>query len=145
VLVAEWLAPDGRVAQHLPGFEARPQQSEMAAAVAAAFAGPRHLAVEAGTGVGKTFAYLLPAIEQIVQNKRRVIVSTHTIALQEQLIQKDVPFLQAALGVSFKAELVKGRNNYLSLRRLKGASTRQKALFENMYLRRALHAIEDWA
>ncbi|HPM23382.1 MAG TPA: helicase C-terminal domain-containing protein [Phycisphaerae bacterium] len=145
MLVAEWLAPDGRVAQHLPGFEARPQQSEMAAAVAAAFAGPRHLAVEAGTGVGKTFAYLLPAIEQIVQHKRRVIVSTHTIALQEQLIQKDVPFLQAALGVSFKAELVKGRNNYLSLRRLKGASTRQKALFENMYLRRALHAVEDWA
>ncbi|MCK4343001.1 MAG: DEAD/DEAH box helicase [Phycisphaerae bacterium] len=117
----------------------------MATAIARAFEAEKHLAVEAGTGVGKTFAYLLPAIEQIVQHKRRVVVSTHTIALQEQLIHKDIPFLQKTLGQSFKAELVKGRHNYLSLRRLKGASTRQESWFANMYLRNALHAVEDWA
>jgi len=145
VLVAEWLAEGGPIARQLPGFEVRPQQAVMAAAVARALSEERHLAVEAGTGIGKTFAYLLPAIEQILTNKRRVVVSTHTIALQEQLINKDVPFLREALGASFKAELVKGRNNYFSLRRLKGASERAKTLFPNMFPRRALHAIEDWA
>jgi ATP-dependent DNA helicase DinG len=145
VLVTDWLAPDGCVAQRLPGYELRPQQRDMAVAVAAAFEGRRHLAIEAGTGVGKTFAYLLPAIDQIVRNKKRVVVSTHTIALQEQLIHKDVPFLQAALGVEFKAELVKGRQNYLSLRRLKGTSGRQKGLFVGRALRDALHQVEDWA
>ena len=145
MLVADWLAEDGRIAERLPGFEMRPQQCEMAEAIASAFSKERHLAVEAGTGIGKTFAYLLPAIEQIIQHKRRVIVSTHTIALQEQLIHKDVPFLQAALGESFKAELVKGRHNYLSLRRLKGASTRQRSVLPNMFLRNALHVVEDWA
>jgi ATP-dependent DNA helicase DinG len=145
VRVVDWLAPEGRIAQHLPGYEVRTEQREMAAAVAQALDEGRHLAVEAGTGIGKTFAYLLPAIEQIVQHKRRVVVSTHTIALQEQLIHKDIPFLQQALGESFTAELVKGRHNYLSLRRLKGASTRQKTLLTNLSAREALHAIEDWA
>ena len=145
MLVAEWLADNGRIAARLPGFEARPQQREMAEAIARALEQDKHLAVEAGTGVGKTFAYLLPAIEQVVRNKRRVVVSTHTIALQEQLIHKDIPFLQEALGEPFKAELVKGRNNYLSLRRLKGTSTRQQSLLPNMFQRNALHAIEDWA
>lgn len=145
MLGTDWLTDDGCIARHLPGFEARPQQREMADAVARAFADGHHLAVEAGTGVGKTFAYLLPAIEQVVEHKRRVVISTHTIALQEQLIHKDIPFLQNALDVPFSAELVKGRHNYLSLRRLKGASSRQKTVFPNMYLRRALHAIEDWA
>jgi ATP-dependent DNA helicase DinG len=145
MLVADWLAEDGRIARCLPGFEPRPQQAEMAAAVTRAFETPRHLAVEAGTGIGKTFAYLLPAIEQILQNKRRVVVSTHTIALQEQLIHKDVPFLQNALGEPFRAELVKGRTNYLSLRRLKGASEKQRSLFRSPRVRSALHGLEDWA
>ncbi len=74
--VLDWLAPGGRIAQHLPGYEVRAEQRTMAAAVAQALDEGRHLAVEAGTGVGKTFAYLLPAIEQIVQHKRRVVVST---------------------------------------------------------------------
>ena len=101
--------------------------------------------MEAGTGVGKTFAYLLPAIDQIVTNKKRVVISTHTIALQEQLIHKDIPFLREALGINFSAELVKGRTNYVSLRRLKQASERQKSLFAGARLQEALHAIEDWA
>ncbi len=145
MLVTDWLASDGQIARQLPGFESRPQQIEMATAIARAFGAKRHLAVEAGTGVGKTFAYLLPAIEQIVQGKRRVVISTHTIALQEQLIEKDIPFLHEALGVKFKAELVKGRRNYLSLRRLKGASSQHGALLPNMFQRDALHMIEDWA
>ncbi len=145
MLVREWLAPGGRIARRLPGFEPRPQQVAMAEAVAAAFRAGRHLAVEAGTGVGKTFAYLLPAIEQILAHGRRVVVSTHTIALQEQLIRKDVPFLQEALGEPFRAELVKGRQNYVSLRRLKGLSEKQNTLLPNLFLRDALHAVEDWA
>ena len=151
-LVERWLAPDGPVARGLETFELRPQQVEMARAVAAALAEPHHLAVEAGTGVGKTFAYLLPAIAEITQNKRRVVVSTHTIALQEQLMQKDIPFLQRVLGesaaplpVAFRAELVKGRNNYLSLRRLKSASRRTNTLLANPEQRAALRLIEEWA
>ncbi|HUU90934.1 MAG TPA: helicase, partial [Phycisphaerae bacterium] len=73
------LAPDGLVAKCLPGYEHRPQQLEMAAAVDAAFAGGRHLVVEAGTGVGKSFAYLVPAIREAVREQRRVVVSTYTI------------------------------------------------------------------
>ncbi|NLG42201.1 MAG: DEAD/DEAH box helicase, partial [Phycisphaerae bacterium] len=143
--LAEWLQPDGPIARRLPGFEIRPQQRQMSDAIAAAFMQSRHLAVEAGTGVGKTFAYLLPAIDQIVTNKKRVVISTHTIALQEQLIHKDIPFLREALGINFSAELVKGRTNYVSLRRLKQASERQKSLFAGGRLQEALHAIEDWA
>jgi len=146
-----WLSPDGPIAAALPAYELRPQQQEMAAAIEGAFADARHLAVEAGTGVGKTFAYLLPAIAQVVQAvgeqaaPRRVLISTHTIALQEQLVFKDLPFLREALGVSFSYELVKGRNNYLSLRRLKQTSGRQKSLFPSGTQRAALRAIEDWA
>jgi len=145
VPAADWLAPDGLVAARLPGYEARPQQLEMVAAVERAFETNRHLAVEAGTGVGKTFAYLLPAIDQIARHKRQVVISTHTIALQEQLIQKDIPFLHQTLGIDFRAELVKGRNNYLSLRRLQVASRRQESLFADLPTRQALHTIEDWA
>lgn len=142
---SRWLGHDGCIAEHLPGFEIRPQQQQMAEAVSRAFAKSCHLAVEAGTGVGKTFAYLLPAIDQALSNKCRVVISTHTIALQEQLISKDIPFLQKALGRPFSAELVKGRGNYVSLRRLKRASERQKSLFVNKTLLSALHAVEDWA
>jgi ATP-dependent DNA helicase DinG len=145
MLVADWLAPDGPVARSLSGFEPRPQQNEMAEAATRAFDEGRHLAVEAGTGVGKTFAYLLPAIDQVIRNKRRVVISTHTIALQEQLIHKDIPFLQEALDVEFSAELVKGRSNYVGLRRLKQASARQKSLFGSSANLKVLHALEDWA
>jgi len=152
VIVTDWFTPDGPLARRLPAFEVRPQQQAMAEAVAAAFEQGRHLAVEAGTGVGKTFAYLLPAIEQVLRREEavrasapRIVVSTRTIALQEQLIDKDIPFLQSALDESFNAELVKGRNNYVCLRRLKQASERQNTLFPNKPLLRVLHAIEDWA
>jgi ATP-dependent DNA helicase DinG len=126
--VEAWLAPAGPIAARLPDYELRPQQLEMAVAIAAAFADGEHLAVEAGTGVGKTFAYLLPAIAQVQEHRRRVVISTHTIALQEQLFNKDIPFLREALDVPFQAELMKGRTNYVGLRRLKQASEKQKNL-----------------
>ena len=133
------------IARALPRPEARPQQIEMAQAVADTMADRRHLLVEAGTGVGKSFAYLLPAIDRILSHDERIVVSTHTITLQEQLIEKDIPALRTVFEKPFKAVLVKGRSNYLGLRRLKQASRRQQALFPNQRTLRQLHQIEDWA
>ena len=101
----------------------------MAGAVARAIEQPGHLVVEAGTGVGKSFAYLVPAIQAAVALKKKVVVSTHTIALQEQLIGKDIPFLRSVMGQEFSAVLVKGRSNYISLRRLDVAIQNQLGLF----------------
>ena len=92
------LGPDGAIARRLSNYEARPQQLDMAAAVADAIAARRHLMVEAGTGVGKSFAYLIPAIQAAAADKEhRVVISTHTISLQEQLVRKDIPFLQSVM------------------------------------------------
>lgn len=99
-------------------YEVRPQQRQMALGVADAIEEGCHLAVEAGTGVGKSFAYLVPLILHALREKVQTVVSTHTISLQEQLMFKDVPFLKQHLGADFKAVLVKGRGNYLCLRRL---------------------------
>jgi ATP-dependent DNA helicase DinG len=139
------LAKGGRVAQRLPGYEIRPQQLEMAEAVAAAFKSEKHLLVEAGTGVGKSFAYLVPAIEQVTRAGGRVVISTHTIALQEQLVGKDIPFLRSVFPDEFSAVLVKGRSNYLGLRRLARASARQAQLFSSKKQRSELWKIEEWA
>src|SRR5207248_4384572 len=100
--IASILGPDGAIAGRLKNYEARPQQLAMADAVAEAIAEKRHLMVEAGTGVGKSFAYLVPAIlTALADKKRRIVVSTHTISLQEQLIHKDIPFLQKAMPSEF--------------------------------------------
>ena len=142
---AELLGQEGLVARHLPNYELRPQQLEMARAVAEALDTPGHLLIEAGTGVGKSFAYLLPAIERTTQYDQRVVISTHTIALQEQLFNKDIPFLQEALPQKFSAVLVKGRSNYLCLRRLVQASRRERTLFDTDRQLAELRAIQDWA
>ena len=163
------LASDGPIARRLgKQFELRPQQSAMIDAVSKTLSGGGKLLVEAGTGVGKSFAYLLPAVEQIVNSgggkvsvdpfaddppdtttstgrRKRVIISTHTIALQEQLIQKDIPLIQAVIGDEFSAVLVKGRGNYVSLRRLKQASEKAFTLFNDPQSLQSLYAIEDWA
>lgn len=143
------LGEGGPVAALLgPSYEAREQQLRMGDAVARAMDDRRVLLVEAGTGVGKSFGYLAPSIERIVRFGERVVVATNTIALQEQLLHKDIPVLQraaATLGAEFKAVLVKGRGNYLSVRRLKLASERQDRLFADAPARRSLHVIEDWA
>ncbi|MFH0909397.1 MAG: helicase C-terminal domain-containing protein [bacterium] len=99
-------------------YEHRPQQETMATAVADAIDREKHLVVEAGTGVGKSYAYLLPVLFFALREKKQVIVSTYTISLQEQLIYKDIPFIREKLGLDFKAVMVKGQSNYLCLRRL---------------------------
>src|SRR5436853_2070320 len=116
--VTSILGPKGVIARHLAGYEPRAQQLEMAGAVADAIASRHHLMIEAGTGVGKSFAYLVPAILAALEKPNpRIVVATHTISLQEQLVGKDIPFLQSVLPTEFRALLVKGRSNYLSLRR----------------------------
>jgi ATP-dependent DNA helicase DinG len=140
------LGRDGVIAQRLPGYEPRPQQLEMAHAVADAIAGKRPLMVEAGTGVGKSFAYLVPAILAATGQKDfRIVVSTHTISLQEQLVRKDIPFLQSVMPQPFTATLVKGRSNYLSLRRLRGAQQRSLALFAEPSAVAQLNQVGRWA
>jgi ATP-dependent DNA helicase DinG len=123
------LGPGGAIARRLPRYEARTEQIQMATAVGEAIEGKHHLMVEAGTGVGKSFAYLVPAILAAVEQKKKVVVSTHTISLQEQLLEKDLPFLRAVMPQEFSAVLVKGRSNYVSLRRLEAASARATATF----------------
>ena len=113
--IADILAPGGLVSQKLDSYEERPEQLEMSEAVHDAFRDNQHLIVEAGTGVGKSFAYLAPAILSAVKDTRRTIISTHTIALQEQLIRRDLPFLTSTLeghlDGDFSAVLGKRRNN----------------------------------
>ncbi len=139
------LSPDGAIARRLDGFESRPQQVEMAALVGRAMEQKGHLLVEAGTGVGKSFAYLVPAIKRIVEHNERVVVVTNTINLQEQLVEKDIPLLNAVIPHEFSAVLVKGRGNYLSMRRLRLAIERQDRLVADDDARHSLHLIEDWA
>jgi len=143
--VSSILGKDGAIARRLGElYEYRPEQIEMAQAVLAALAEPRHLMVEAGTGVGKSFAYLLPAIDFAVKHKKRIVVSTHTISLQEQLIEKDIPLLRSVYPDEFTAVLVKGRSNYLCKRRLEQARGWQRALFDQPKQIESLHAIERW-
>lgn len=119
---------DGPLAR-IPGFEKRPQQEEMARAIATALEEEKHLVVEAGTGVGKSLAYLIPALLAAQKEGRKAIISTHTITLQEQLLYKDIPLLEKILGISCDAVLLKGRQNYLCPARLERALQHGNDLF----------------
>ena len=157
ISVEDVLGPSGRIARRLPHFEQRPQQLEMALKVFEALFEGRRLLAEAGTGVGKSFAYLVPAIlhaaagsvdakgDEVALAQKRVVISTHTISLQEQLLAKDVPFLRSVLPIEFTAVLCKGRNHYLSLRRLQGAMERSNNLFNSQEEVDQLKRIGDWA
>ncbi len=139
--------PGGALANAAAGdfeYEARPQQVEMARAVSDALESGRPLIVEAGTGVGKSLAYLVPLILHAKRANLRAMVSTHTISLQEQLVGKDLPLLKDRLGTAFRAVLVKGRANYLCLRRLARARTHQRELFGEG-LGEELERIRAWA
>ncbi|MGD0259581.1 MAG: ATP-dependent DNA helicase [Verrucomicrobiota bacterium] len=126
-------------------FEFRPQQQEMAVAVAQALANGEHLAVEAGTGVGKSLAYLVPAILYAVAKKKKAVVCTHTINLQEQLTQKDLPMLgQILLPVKFSFTMLKGRANYLCTRRLQKAIQQAGNLFTSSEAEE-LQRIYEWS
>jgi len=125
-------------------FEFRPQQQEMAAAVARVLEEERHLVVEAGTGVGKSLAYLTPAILFAIEQHKKAIVSTHTINLQEQLLYKDIPILKKILPIEFEAALMKGRQNYLCPRRLERALQQQNELFTGPE-QNELTRLAEWA
>ena len=136
--VASAFAPGGPIARALPGFEARPGQLEMAHAVAGVFTDEGILLAEAGTGTGKTLAYLVPAI----LSGERVLVSTGTKNLQEQIFFKDIPVLQQSLGVKFSATYMKGRSNYLCLHRFE--SFRDSPAFRTRDDTHHVNLIEAW-
>jgi ATP-dependent DNA helicase DinG len=141
--IEEVLSADGLIARSFSGYEFRPQQVQMACAIKDAFVDRRHLVTEAGTGVGKSFAYLVPAIELLCRKPAKVLISTFTITLQEQLINKDIPFLAESLPQTFTAVLAKGRGNYLCRRRLEFALRRQATMFDE--LGSTLAVIRQWA
>jgi ATP-dependent DNA helicase DinG len=166
--LATLLAPGGALAVAMEqvmgvGYEVRPQQAQMCEAVALAMQTRSHVLAEAGTGTGKSLAYLLPAALRCVLYGERVVVSTHTISLQEQILNKDLPVVERVIKLlaergqlpepatedgkvrELKGVLVKGRGNYVSVRRLKLASERQDRLFADPASKRSLHVIEDWA
>ena len=131
--VEEIFSPNG-ILSRAKNFEFRPQQQQMAVAVARALQNREHLAVEAGTGVGKSLAYLIPAILFAISESKKAVVSTHTINLQEQLTEKDLPMLSNVLGalpvpVKFTFTMLKGRANYLCTRRLQKAMQQSGNLF----------------
>ena len=116
--VAAILGESGIIARKLQNYEYRPEQLKMAEAVAVAIQDERHLVVEAGTGIGKSLAYLVPFIIYAVDNDKRIIISTNTKTLQNQLYKKDMPFLRKSLEMQFNYALCLGSENYLCRRRL---------------------------
>lgn len=116
--VGEWFKPDGEFHRAMPGYEYRAEQYEMSSAVAEAFSSQRHLVVEAGTGTGKTMAYLVPAVLWSLANKVPVVISTNTKNLQEQIYHKDLPVISRIIRTPFKSAIIKGRSNYICLQRL---------------------------
>ena len=127
-----------------PDFEFRPEQQQMAAAVGRALENHESLVVEAGTGVGKSLAYLLPAMRHALDTGRKAIISTHTINLQEQLLRKDLPLVRKLVDQPFEAVLLKGRGNYLCPARLNRAMQQSGDLFSTSETDE-LRAIRDWA
>ena len=146
--VGQIFSPSG-ILSKASNFEFRPQQQQMAVAVARALQNRGHLAVEAGTGVGKSLAYLIPAILFAVAQKKKAVVSTHTINLQEQLTEKDLPMLAAVLDslpdpVKFNFTMLKGRANYLCTRRLQKAMQQSGNLFTSSEAEE-LKRIYEWS
>src|ERR1700690_1003257 len=146
--VEDIFSPTG-ILSKAKNFEFRPQQQQMAVAVARALQNREHLAVEAGTGVGKSLAYLIPSILFAVTQKKKAVVSTHTINLQEQLTEKDLPMLAQILGalavpVKFSFSMLKGRANYLCTRRLQKAMQQSGNLFTSSEAEE-LQRIYEWS
>ena len=148
--VHDILGPDGSIARRLTNYEHRQQQLDMADAVSLALKEKKHLLCEAGTGVGKSFGYLVPAIlaataENADGKLNRVVVSTHTISLQEQLLLKDLPILNSVIPREFTVSLIKGRGNYISLRRLRRAVDRSRQLLHDDTELSQLRQIAKWS
>jgi len=157
------LGPGGSISRRISNYEHRREQLQMAQAVTKALSDRKHLIVEAGTGVGKSFGYLVPAIlfatsdEALLESDqnsddptdepkvRRIVISTHTISLQEQLIGKDLPLLNAVIPREFTSVLVKGRGNYLSLRRMQVAGSRLTSLLQDEKDFDQFEEIQKWS
>jgi len=141
--VEEIFSPTG-ILSKAKNFEYRPQQQHMAVAVARALQHGEHLAVEAGTGVGKSLGYLVPSILFAVAKNKKAIISTHTINLQEQLVDKDLPMLERILPVKFSFTMLKGRGNYLCSRRLHKTMLQAGSLFTTPEVEE-LRRIYEWS
>ncbi|MBL9155282.1 MAG: ATP-dependent DNA helicase [Verrucomicrobiales bacterium] len=141
--ISEFFGESGAMSR-LADFEYRPEQQQMAVAVASALERSQPLIVEAGTGVGKSLAYLAPAVEMALRDGRKAVISTHTINLQEQLVGKDIPLLKSVIGRSFQSILMKGRRNYLCPTRLHTATEAGGDLFSSSD-REELDKIWEWA
>lgn len=141
--VGRIFSPEGILAA-ASNYEFRPEQQQMASEVARILENGGHLVIEAGTGVGKSLAYLIPAVLHAVRQKRKAVISTHTIALQEQLIFKDIPLIQKLLPVEFEAALLKGRHNFLCGTRLERALNQAGDLFTSEQ-RTELERIREWS
>ena len=139
--VSSILEYGGEFSRFFDQFEQRPEQIEMLRSVTRALSEGQHLMVEAGTGVGKSFAYLIPSALWAMQNELRVVISTNTINLQDQLINKDIPDLQEALNIDLFATVLKGRGNYLCPRRMENLRKRGAETPEEM---RVLAKILVW-
>lgn len=142
-LIQKIFGEEGLVSRHHEHYEYRPGQIEMAEAVAKAFEEKKHLIVEAGTGTGKTLAYLIPAVAAALGNKKRIIISTGTKNLQEQLMKKDIPFLQEILPKKFSAEYMKGRSNYACLYRI--AKAENQPILEGLDEMDHFEEVRHWA
>jgi len=141
--MAATLAPGGPVSLAHNAYEDRAMQRDLTRAVTRAYNEGGVAVLEAGTGTGKSVAYLIPAIYWAIKNRERTVVSTNTINLQEQLVRKDLPFLRRALGESFRFALVKGRGNYISIRRALLAQQTQTVLFDDVQ-QNSLNALTEW-
>ncbi len=137
------LSPDGALSRLITGYEIREPQQKMLGDVVEALDTNKIAIIEAGTGVGKSMAYLLPSLLWAIKHKERVVISTNTITLQEQLLNKDIPLAQKSLGSRIKAVLVKGMSNYLCMRKLEEAKLEKRTLPDNEH--EQLSHIEDWA
>ncbi|MBV9217144.1 MAG: ATP-dependent DNA helicase [Acidobacteria bacterium] len=135
--------PNGLISKFHDQYEYRDGQIKMAEAIAASFREKKHVLVEAGTGTGKTLAYLVPAIEQALSTNRRVVISTGTKNLQEQLMEKDIPFLQKALPKKFAAAYMKGRSNYACIYRLHKAD--DQPILDGMEEIGYFREVREWA
>ena len=141
----DFFGKDGLLAEAFKDYEFRPQQGQMAKAVEDALRTKAHLIVEAGTGVGKSFAYLVPLIDFAASSRKKAVISTNTISLQEQLVRKDIPFIRSLIPYEFKSCLVKGRSNYLCLRRLNRVFSSRTDLFESKEEVAGLQKILAWS
>ncbi|MBT3278252.1 MAG: helicase [Phycisphaerales bacterium] len=143
--VDDILADGGLISEHFPGYEPRTEQLDMAHAIDRAIDTRQHILAEAGTGVGKSFAYLVPTILNLADSQHKAVISTYTISLQEQLIEKDLPLLNDLLPETFRATLVKGRSNYLCFRRMAWTVKNRNKLIASDRHMDQLETLCDWA